>query len=131
MSSVNKIFLLGRLGKDPVIRTTGTGKPVCNFSIATSEKRGAEEVTTWFDVVAWEKTAETCQKFLAKGSQVHIEGRVQTREYDAKDGTKRKAWEVVADRVTFVGAKRDGTAEVRTVEAAQGEASPALDEIPF
>lgn len=127
MSSVNRIFILGRLGKDPVIRTTGTGKPVCNFSVATSEKRGTEEVTTWFDVVAWEKTAEICQRYLTKGSQVHIEGRVQVRDWEDKDGGKRRAWEVVADRVTLLGGKR----EEKAAAAPQAEAQPALDEIPF
>ncbi len=126
MSSVNRAFLLGRLGKDPVSREAGA-TTVCNFSIATSEKRGEQEQTTWHDIVAFGKTAEICQKYLTKGSQAHVEGRIQHREYEAKDGTKRKVTEIVADRVTFVGSKRDvqPTTRAGEVEAA------ALDDIPF
>jgi single-strand DNA-binding protein len=120
---------LGRLGRDPEIRkTSGSGKVVCNFSIATSEKRGDKEETTWHEIVTWEKTAENCAKFLAKGREVFVEGRIQVREYEAKDGTKRKAHEIVADRVTFIGSSAKTAAVAATAEAS-GE--PALDDVPF
>lgn len=120
--------LLGRLGKDPELRrTSGSGKAVCNFSLATSEKRGDREETTWHDIVAWEKTAENCAKFLAKGREVFLEGRIQIREYEAKDGSKRKAFEIVADRVTFIGS----SAQTKTVADRAEAAEPELDEIPF
>ncbi len=125
MSSVNRAFILGRLGKDPVSRQVNDTS-VCNFSLATSD---AKDATTWHDIVAWGKTAELCQKYLAKGSQAHVEGRIQHREYEAKDGTKRKVTEIVADRVTFVGSKRETAPAAVTDDNVGEEAS--LDSIPF
>lgn len=128
MSSVNRVQLLGRLGKDPELRKTANGKAVCNFSVATSEKRGDKEETTWHEIVTWEKTAENCAKFLAKGREVFVEGRIQVREYEAKDGSKRKAFEIVADRVTFVGSNK---APASPQQAAEAPSEATLDDIPF
>lgn len=114
MSSVNKVFLLGNLGADPEIRQTNGGQPVANMRIATSEsytdKSGQRvENTEWHTVTAWGKTAELCGQYLSKGRKVYIEGRIKTREYTDRDGNDRKAFEVVAKEVTFLGG--DGGAQ--------------------
>lgn len=95
MSSVNKAIIIGNLGSDPEIRTTQSGKPVTNFSVATSEKFNGEERTEWHRVVVWGQAAEHCQRFLKKGSKVYVEGRIQTRSWE-KDGQTRYATEIVA-----------------------------------
>lgn len=105
-----KTIVAGRLGRDPETKYLASGDAVCNFSVATSEKRGGEEHTTWFRVVAFKKTAEIAGQYLVKGSEVLIEGRIQTRQWDDKDGNKREAWEVVCDRLVL-GAKPQGQQE--------------------
>ena len=92
--SVNKTILLGRLGKDVELKTTPSGASVANFSVATGEKyknKSGElvETTEWHNIVVWSKLAEVCQKYLSKGSQVYLEGKLQTRSWDDKDGNKR------------------------------------------
>lgn len=105
MSGVNKVILLGRLGKDPDSRTTPGGQQVCNFSIATSEsyvKDGKkEEKTEWHDIVLWGKLAELAGKYLNKGDNVYVEGKIQTRSWE-KDGQVIHKKEVVASSMTFV-----------------------------
>lgn len=106
--SVNKVILLGRLGKDPELKHTPSGASVCNFSIATSEywqdKNGQkQERTEWHNIVVWGKQADHCAQYLAKGRQAYVEGRLQTRSWDAQDGTKRYMTEVVATGVQFIG----------------------------
>lgn len=113
MSSVNKVILVGNLGSDPEIRQTNGGQPVANMRIATSEsytdKSGQRvESTEWHTVTAWGKTAELCGQYLAKGRQVYIEGKIKTREYTDRDGNDRKAFEVVAKEVTFLGGDGGG-----------------------
>lgn len=113
MSSLNKVMLIGNLGKDPETRFTGTGTAVCNFSIATTEKwkdkSGAKkEETEWHNIIAWSKQAELCQKFLKKGSPVFIEGKLKTRSWDDKEGNKRYTTEVVLNNVVFLGKAGDG-----------------------
>ncbi len=110
MKDVNKVILIGRLGKDPIQRSTNSGKAVTNFSLATSKKvRGDEgsgdsrEVTEWHNVVAWGTTGENCARYLKKGESVYIEGEIRARKYEAKDGSPRTAYEVHADRVRFLG----------------------------
>lgn len=108
MSSLNKILIIGHLGADPELRHTNGGGAVCNLRIATSEnwtdKEGnKQERTEWHSVAVWGKTAEHCGQYLAKGRQVYVEGRLQTREYTDKEGIERKVWEIQADRVTFLG----------------------------
>jgi single stranded DNA-binding protein len=93
---VNKVILIGNLGRDPEVRATPSGQTVCNFSIATSEKftgrDGTQrEQTEWHNVVAWAKLADACGRYLAKGRQVYVEGRLTTRQYEAKDGTGKRA----------------------------------------
>jgi single-strand DNA-binding protein len=109
--SLNKAMLIGRLGKDPEVRYTPSGQAVANFSLATSEswtKDGQkQEKTEWHRIVVWGKQAEHCGEYLRKGREVHIEGRIQTREWDDKSGQKRYTTEIIADRVTFLGGGRD------------------------
>lgn len=107
MSGVNKVILVGRLGNDPEIRYTQQGVAVTNFNIATSENwvdKGGQkqERTEWHRIVVWGKIAEVCSQYLAKGRQVFIEGRLQTRQWEDKEGSKRYTTEVVASTVQFL-----------------------------
>src|SRR6476620_583829 len=106
--SVNKVILVGNLGKDPEVRFTQTGSAVANFSIATSEQWNdrdgkRQERTEWHNIVVWGKQAETCGQYLAKGRQVYVEGSIRTRSYDDKSGVKRYLTEVVPQRVQSLG----------------------------
>ena len=139
MSGVNKVILVGRLGNDPEIRYTQGGAGVANFNIATSEnwtdKDGnRQEKTEWHRIVVWGKMAETCAQYLAKGRQVYIEGRLQTRQWDDKEGNKRYTTEVVANTVQFLD-RGDKAAAGTSTEMAPIESpmeSPIADEdIPF
>jgi len=112
MASVNKVILIGNLGADPETRYTQNGQPVTNFRIATSERftsRSGEpqERTEWHRIVTFGKLAETCRDYLAKGRQVYVEGRLQTRQWDDRDGNKRYTTEIVAQTVRFLGSRSD------------------------
>ncbi|MCG5053987.1 MAG: single-stranded DNA-binding protein [Myxococcales bacterium] len=114
MASVNKVILIGNLGADPELRYTPNGnRPVCSLRIATSEvfkdKAGQkQEQTEWHRVTVWGDQAENCNKYLAKGRSVYVEGRLQTRSWDDKEGNKRYSTEVVAERVKFLGGGTGG-----------------------
>lgn len=136
---INRVILAGRLGKDPEVRFTPSGQAVANFTVATTEKwrdqQGQmQERTEWHNIVVWGKQAETCGQYLSKGRQVFIEGRIQTRSYDDKDGNKRYITEIVAQNVKFLGGGEGGG---RGADAGQslppGESGgpPPEDEIPF
>lgn len=108
MASVNKVILVGNLGKDPEVRYTPSGQAVAKFSVATTDNwtdQGGQrqEKTEWHNVVVWGKQAETCGQYLAKGRQVYLEGSIRSRSYDDRDGNKRYITEVVAQRVQFLG----------------------------
>ncbi len=105
MSSLNKVFLLGNLTRDPELRQTANGTSVCNFSIAVNEGFGDKKKTSFFNIQSWQKTAEACAKYLAKGRPVLVEGRLQNRSYE-KDGQKRTVTEIVAENVQFLAASR-------------------------
>jgi single-strand DNA-binding protein len=127
MASVNSVFLIGNLGKDPEVRFTPGGQPVCNFSIATSEKwkdkatGEMKEQTEWHRIVVWGKQAEPCGKYLAKGRSVCVEGRLQTRQYE-KEGQKHYSTEINASHVTFLG---DGKGKAEgDGEESGGDAAP-------
>lgn len=110
--SVNKVILVGNLGKDPELRYTPSGAAVATFSLATTERYkdrdgNRQEKTEWHNVVAWRQLAEICGKYLHKGKQVYIEGKIQTRSYDDRDGNKRYMTEVVADQMQMLGSKKD------------------------
>jgi single-strand DNA-binding protein len=108
MASVNKAILIGNLGKDPELRYTPSGRAVASFSIATSEKwKGQDgenqEKTEWHNIVLWGRTAELAKEYLSKGSPVYIEGRIQTRSYEDKNGVKKYITEIVGQRMQFLG----------------------------
>lgn len=110
--SVNKVILVGNLGKDPDLRYTPSGAAVATFSIATTERYkdrdgNRQEKTEWHNIVAWRQLAEICGKFLHKGKQVYIEGKIQTRSYDDRDGNKRYITEIVADQMQMLGGRDD------------------------
>ena len=111
---MNKVILTGNLARDPEVRYTQSGKAVASFAIAVSRtwKRSTDtqqqQTTDFINIVAWEKSAEFCGKYLTKGSRILVEGRLQTRTYDAQDGSKRYITEVVSENIEFAGAKRQG-----------------------
>ena len=118
MAGVNKVILIGRLGRDPEIRYTPSGAAVANFSIATSEEwtdresGQKQERTEWHRIVAWRRLGEICGEYLHKGSQIYIEGRLQTRAWEDRDGNKRYTTEVVAQNMQMLGpAGKEGRAE--------------------
>lgn len=108
--SVNKVTLLGNVGAPPELRYTNSGKPVVRLRIATSERRAkdAPEQTEWHTVTAWDQLAELANRLLQKGSKVYVEGRLQTREYNDRDGNKRMATEIVAREMVFLDARGGG-----------------------
>ena len=111
-NGINKIILIGNLGADPESRQTTSGTSMANMNLAvSSRKKDADgnwgDHTTWFNIVCWGSTADSCVKFLSKGRQVYIEGRMQCRKWEADDGSARKSWEVVADDVRFLGSDRE------------------------
>jgi single-strand DNA-binding protein len=113
MAGVNKAILVGNLGRDPELRQTPNGQSVVNFTLATSEnwtdKSGErQERTEWHRIVVWGRTAEMCNQYLSKGRTVYIEGRIQTREWEDKDGNKRYTTEINAQTVQFIGPRQDG-----------------------
>lgn len=113
--SVNKVILVGRLGRDPETRYTGGGQAVANFSIATDEsykdKNGERQKRTeWHKIVVWGKQAEIAQQYLKKGSLIFIEGRIQSREWQDKEGQKRTSFEIVANNFRMLGGRADGAA---------------------
>jgi single-strand DNA-binding protein len=112
--SVNKVILVGRLGRDPETRFTGGGQAVANFSVATDEtykdKNGERQKRTeWHKIVVWGKQAEIAQQYLKKGSLIFIEGRIQSREWQDKEGQKRTSFEIVATNFRMLGGKGDGS----------------------
>ncbi len=111
--SVNKVILVGRLGRDPETRYTGGGQAVANFSVATDEtykdKSGERQKRTeWHKIVVWGKQAEIAQQYLKKGSLIFIEGRIQSREWQDKEGQKRTSFEIVASNFRMLGGRGDG-----------------------
>jgi len=114
MAGVNKVILVGNLGKDPEIRYTKSGQAVASFSLATSEKwtgkdGSKEEKTEWHRITAWGKLGEICGEYLSKGKQVYIEGRLETREWEDRDGNKRQTTQVVANNMTMLGQAGGGS----------------------
>jgi single-strand DNA-binding protein len=140
MASVNKVILIGNLGRDPELRYTKNGQAVANFSLATNERwtdreGGQQERTEWHRIVAWGKTAELCAQYLSKGRSAYIEGRLQTREYEDKEGIKRFTTEIVAQQVTFLGGRGEAGAPGSGAPSGDGPSAggsgPPPDDIPF
>lgn len=135
MSSLNRIILIGRVVAQPEMRYTTTGKAVANFRLAVDRRgRGdSENNADFIPIVAWERLAEICGEFLAKGKLVAIEGRLQTRTYETKDGQKRSAFDIVADDMRMLSGRNEGEAQAAPAPAAaptqrqasQRQASPA------
>lgn len=102
---MNKVVLIGNLVRDPEVRATQSGISVCNFTVAVNrrfKKENGEQETDFLNVIAWRQLAELCGTYLAKGRKVAVTGSIQTRTYEAKDGSKRTAWDIVADEVEFL-----------------------------
>ena|ERR1035437_10645488 len=142
MSGVNKVIIVGRLGADPEVKTITGGNTVARLSIATSEnwtdKQGQkQERTEWHKVVVWGKLAELCGKYLTKGRQAYIEGRLQTRSWEDQQGQKRYATEVVANTVQFLGGGNQTATTTQNDSAFPAQdfgpepAFDSSDEIPF
>lgn len=143
MSSVNKVILIGRLGKDPEVRYTPSGAPVCSFSLATEErfkdKSGNQQSRTeWHQVKIWNKLGEACGEHLRKGSLVYLEGSIKSHEYETQSGEKRRAFEIVAYAVEFLTPKNERE-QAPQPEQQRGDRPSSLppgdeitdDDIPF
>ncbi|MBM4334427.1 MAG: single-stranded DNA-binding protein [Deltaproteobacteria bacterium] len=143
MAGVNKVIIVGNVGRDPELRTTQGGQNVSTFSVATNErfkdKSGEwQDRTEWHRVVAWGRLAEICGEYLKKGRQVYIEGRLQTRDWEDKDGHKRYTTEVIAQSMQMLGSPRGGGDEPSSrsggdfeYSAPGGSGGGGDDEIPF
>ncbi|HXG38173.1 MAG TPA: single-stranded DNA-binding protein [Bacteroidota bacterium] len=135
--SVNKVILLGNLGKDPELRYTNSGVAVATFSLATNEQRrdpsgNVQEKTEWHNIVAWSKLAEICGEYLKKGSKVYLEGRLQYRSYDDKNGVKRYVTEIVADQLVMLDARGAAPAAGEPTPSQQPEGgAEKVDDLPF
>ncbi len=141
-NSVNKVILVGRLGKDPEVKYTQSGVPVARFSMATDEvwkdqSGEKQQRTEWHTIVAWRKLAEICGQYLNKGKLVYIEGRLQTRNWEDKDGNKRYTTEIQADNMVMLGGKSDEAKSDKGAAAAAASSSTSLEpeitdeDIPF
>ncbi len=143
--SFNKIIIIGNLGRDPELRYTPQGNAVCNFSVATNEKKrdkagDLQDITTWFRVTLWGKQAENASKYLTKGSPVYIEGRLRVEEWTDRDGGQRYTLEVQASDMQFIGGgrtdesfedSRDETSFQTDPADTTVQNSPSDDDIPF
>jgi single-strand DNA-binding protein len=133
---LNKVQIIGHLGKDPEMRYTPSGKPVTTFSMAVSRSWNSADgerhsETEWFNIVAWSNLAEICKKYLTKGQQVYIEGRLQTRRWDDKEGVKHTNVEVVANEMMMLGERRDHNSTLSSSEKTAPEDTPEADEDEF
>lgn len=144
--SFNKITIVGNLGKDPELRYTPQGNAVCNFSVATNEKRrdkggDLQDVTTWFRITLWGKQAENASKYLTKGSPIYVEGRLRVEEWQDRDGKSRYTLDVQATDMQFIGNSRgddysgSGNNDYADEPSPSGQSAsfsgPADDDIPF
>ncbi len=142
--SVNKAILVGHLGSDPELRYTPSGTAVASFRLATNERwtgqdGQANERTTWHNIVVWGKQAEVAKEYLRKGRQVYVEGRIQNRTYDDREGNKRFVSEIVVLNMQFLGGRDEGAPESGTAQSASYESSPERadngagndDDLPF
>jgi single-strand DNA-binding protein len=131
--SVNKVILVGRLGQDPEHRFTPSGQAVCKFSMATNrsfrDRNGQmQKYTEWHKIVTWAKLAEICQKYLKKGSQVYIEGRIQSRQWEDKQGQKRAAFEIIASEMKMLDSRGEASMPAHLGDESEAPAAPAPEE---
>jgi single-strand DNA-binding protein len=138
MASYNRAIICGRLGQDPRHGTTDGGKAWAELSVATSEKFGGQEKTEWHRVKVWEKAADFCRDYLTKGALVLVEGRIETRKWQDKEGQDRYTTEIVAQRVQGLDKRQDGQSggqnanyEQPTREQFAGGSSDGMDDVPF
>ncbi len=141
MAGVNKVILIGNLGKDPEVRSLESGVKVAKFSLATTEtykdKEGVrQQITEWHNIVLWRGLAEVAEKYLKKGNQLYVEGRIKSSSWDDKEGIKRYTTEIVGDNMTMLGGKRnDESTDNKPVTQNQEEGSPfetnKSDDLPF
>ena len=134
MAGVNKVILIGNLGKDPEVKYLDNGVAVANFSLATTENyknKEGEKVsqTEWHNIVLWRGLAEVAEKYLQKGASVYIEGKIKTRKWEDKDGNTRYNTEILADNMTMLGGKKDS--QENTINPPQETASDKADDLPF
>lgn len=134
MSSINRITILGNLGSDPEMRFTPNGTPTCSFRVATNRYYNTpegerKEETEWFQIVTWNKIAESCNQYLSKGQRVYIDGRVHTRNWDTPDGQKHYRQEVIANQVIFLDRKDNGQKSDNTKNDETNDIDPK--DIPF
>jgi single-strand DNA-binding protein len=134
--SLNKVILIGRLGKDPEMRFTPSGRAVTNFTMATSDywmdqNNERQERTEWHRIVVWAKLAETCAKILSKGKLVYIEGRLQTRAWDDRDGNKRYTTEIVANAMQILSPMDNSESRDFSDPGATPQEPEGFDDIPF
>lgn len=130
---MNKVYMIGNLTRDPELRATQSGVPVCNFSIAVNRRfkdADGNAQTDYFNIVAWRQLADLCSRYLAKGRKVAVVGSIQTRSYEAQDGGKRLAFDIVADEVEFLtpqdsGAKKEMEYRAQERQAIVQEGAPA------
>ena len=134
MASLNKVIIIGNLGKDPDIKYTQNGTAVANFSVATTFKpKDGDEKTEWHRIVAWDRLAEIIGEWVKKGSQIYIEGRLQTRSWE-KDGVTRYTTEIIAERMLMLGGKGESSGMTVTKETGFEQVPPNQDDesdIPF
>ncbi len=135
---VNRIFLIGNLGRDPEMSYTPSGKAVTKFTLAVNrvqrnrESGEAQKETDWFSIVAWDRLAETCNTYLHKGSKVFIEGRIQSRKYTDKNGVERTVWDVIASDMQMLDPKEGASVRAGGSEGAYGDPGDSSpDDIPF
>jgi len=133
--SANKVIILGNVGADPEIRYTKSGKAVAQLRVATEEGWGDKKKTEWHSIIAWDKLAELAGNLAPKGSRVYVEGRLQTREYQDRDGNARRATEVVAKEIVFLGSgKAESRGQARPPQGrpqGQGGGGYAAPDVPY
>jgi single-strand DNA-binding protein len=130
MASINKVILIGYLGKDPEVKYTPSGAPVAKFSLATDEvfkDRSGEQQrrTEWHNIVAWNKLAEICGEYLTKGKQVYIEGSIRSRQWEDQAGNKRTAYDIVARDMKMLGSKAESERAAAAAPPPSAERAPA------
>ena len=131
---MNKVYLIGNLTRDPEMRSTSAGIPVCNFSIAVNRRfknaQTGQQETDFFNIVAWRQLAELCGRYLAKGRKVAVFGSIQTRSYEAQDGSKRTSFDIVADEVESLSSANAGSAPSSDYHAAVSPAPVQRQQAP-
>ena len=136
MASVNKVILVGNLGRDPELRYIQSGQAVANFSVATNEKwkdkeGNSQERTEWHRIIVWGKSAENCAQYLQKGRSVYVEGRLQTRDWEDREGNKRTTTEIGAQTVQFLGGRGGAGSEGSPPPEGPGDPGPPASDVPF